>query len=508
MVAAPKRGARLAWSNALTRWRLFPHREREYLAKVAPFAASSLMSAVIGLASLATFTRILAPAQFGNYVALLALVGLLQSAGFLWLQNGVLRSYSKCRDDRAKANLASAARIGFVLAGAGISAIWLVFALLNSRFLPAALWIVGLPSLLIGGWIAIARSWLRVHNRTWRFVTIDMVQSLGGFGLSVLALLLLGAEPALVVAAGTIVGLLAIVFSSDLVRQPFTSAPGARSLLRDLWRYGAPLTLVGFLTSIMAVSDRVLIAALIGPTSAGAYGVGYAIADRAIMLALVPVTFAMKPTIFAAFESGTPQLQVLLNQSGRWLIVIGLPITTTLVCSPGPLVALFAGGGLATQAEVVVPWVAIGSLLGALLSLHFGLAFQLASRTSGMIAVLAPAAILNVGANLLLLPVFGMIAAAWTTVAAYGFALCLAAYLGRRHHRIPFPVKDAMVSAAACIPLAVVLRCAAETSLFGYLLVAGAGAVLYLIVLTSLFWALGALGERDEVADTPPQSLG
>jgi O-antigen/teichoic acid export membrane protein len=186
---------------------------------------------------------------------------------------------------------------------------------------------------------------------------------------------------------------------------------------------------------------------------------------------------------------------------------IGLPITTLLVCSPGPLVALFAGGGLAAEAEAVVPWVAIGSLLGALLSLHFGLAFQLASRTGGMIAVLAPAAILNVVANLLLLPVFGMIAAAWTTVAAYAFALCLSACLGRRHHRIPFPVKDAMISAAACIPLAALLRFAAETSLFGYLLAAGAGAIAYLIALTLLYRLLGSACEHDEVADPPPQRL-
>lgn len=467
------------------------------------------MSAVVGLASLAAFTRILAPAQYGYYVALIALVGLLQSAGFLWLQNGVLRSYSKCRDDRAKADLASAAKIGFVLAGIGMSVVWLAFALLDSRFLPGALWIVGLPALLISGWIAIARSWLRVHNRPWRFVAVDMVQSLGGFGLSILALLSLGAEPALIVAAGAVGGLIAISLSSDLVRQPFTSALGAGSLLRELWRYGAPLTLVGFLTSVMAVSDRVLVAALVGAPAAGAYGVGYAIADRAITLALVPVTFAMKPTIFAAFESGTPlQIHLLLNQSGRWLMAIGLPITTMLVCSPAPLVALFAGGGLAAQAEAVVPWVAIGSLLGALLNLHFGLAFQLASRTGGMIAVLAPAAILNVVANLLLLPVFGMIAAAWTTVAAYAFALCLSACLGRRHHRIPFPVKDAMISVAACIPLALVLRCAAEGSLLEYLLAAGAGAVLYLMALRLLFWLLGSARERDEVADAPPQGLG
>ncbi|WBY09974.1 lipopolysaccharide biosynthesis protein [Sphingomonas sp. 7/4-4] len=463
---------------------------------------------MVGLASLAAFTRLLAPAQFGNYVALLALVGLLQSAGFLWLQNGVLRSYSKCRDDHARADLASAAKVGFVLAGIGISAAWLTLALLDNQFLPRALWVVGLPALLISGWIAIARSWLRVHNQTWRFVAVDIVQSLGGFGLSILALLTLGAEPALVVTAGAIGGLIAISLSSDLVRRPFTSVFGAGSLLGALWRYGAPLTMVGFLTSVMAVSDRLLVAALVGAPSAGAYGVGYAIADRAIMLALVPVTFAMKPTIFAAFESGTPlQIQGLLNQSARWLMSIGLPITTLLVCSPAPLVALFAGGGLAAEAEAVVPWVAIGSLLGALLSLHFGLAFQLASRTGGMIAVLAPAAILNVVANLLLLPVFGMIAAAWTTVAAYAFALCLSAYFGRRHHRIPFPVKDAMISAAACIPLAALLRFAAETSLFGYLLAAGAGAIAYLIALTLLYRLLGSACEQDEVADPPPQRL-
>ncbi|MCG6119535.1 MAG: hypothetical protein MEP44_02710, partial [Blastomonas sp.] len=134
---------------------LLTSREGPSLARIAPFALSSLISASVGLASLAAFTRILAPSQVGQYVALLAFIVLFQSVGFFWLQNGLLRAYSKCRDDVAKAHLVSATKMGFALASAMVSAAWLGFAFFSGRILPIELWLVGLPLLLLGGWTAI-----------------------------------------------------------------------------------------------------------------------------------------------------------------------------------------------------------------------------------------------------------------------------------------------------------------------------------------------------------------
>ena len=74
-----------------------------------------------------------------------------------------------------------------------------------------------------------------------------------------------------------------------------------------------------------------------------------------------------------------------------------------------------------------------------------------------MLLVVGPPALLNVVANLLLLPVFGMRAAAWTTVGCYLIALLLAVAIGRRQIRVPFPPGAAARSLLACVPLGLLL---------------------------------------------------
>jgi hypothetical protein len=85
----------------------------------------------------------------------------------------------------------------------------------------------------------------------------------------------------------------------------------------------------------------------------------------------------------------------------------------------------------------VLPWTGIAALLSCFMSLHFGLAFQIASRTKGMFFAVTPAVALNIVANILLLPVFGVVAAGWSTVAGYSIALLLTIRFGNRHLRVP-----------------------------------------------------------------------
>ncbi|MGH9694256.1 MAG: polysaccharide biosynthesis C-terminal domain-containing protein [Bryobacteraceae bacterium] len=50
-----------------------------------------------------------------------------------------------------------------------------------------------------------------------------------------------------------------------------------------------------------------------------------------------------------------------------------------------------------------------------------------------MLLAVGPAAVLNVASNILLLPIYGMTAAGWSTVLGYAIALLLAIRFGRRY---------------------------------------------------------------------------
>jgi O-antigen/teichoic acid export membrane protein len=250
--------------------------------------------------------------------------------------------------------------------------------------------------------------------------------------------------------------------------------------LREIWAYGAPVTAVSLGYVILAASDRLLIAASLGPAAAGAYAAASGIAGRALSLLLPPIAFAIRPQVFLEFsQRGTEPARQLMYRMSGWLIAVGLPVTVLFVCVPRPLASVIIGDELAGAAAEVLPWTAIGAFMSVFLTLHFAMAFQIARRTQWMILAVAPAAAFNILSNVLLLPRFGIIAAGWSMVASHVIALLLAIRLGSRHFRVPFAYSDAWRTAAACAPLATFLQLEFPGTSSGLTLMLGGGALVY-----------------------------
>ena len=462
-----------------------------------PYAATSVLSALLGVATLVVLTRLLPPAAYGAYAVILTAATLGQSACFQWLQAGVLRFHPGAAGAAGLARLGRAVRAGYLLSAGG-AALACVAAALVAR--PDALAAAaGLAMVLARGWVGVVQAWNRSAARPWRFVAVEAVSGVGALVLAVAGLRARPGDPAMPLLAAAAAALVAFALWPRAER---TAAAGPapahpRPRLAELWAYGAPLAFVSLVSVILAASDRLLIAALLGTTAAGAYSVAAVIADRSVGLLLLSVTLATKPLVFAAYErGGDAAAHGLLARVAAWVMAAGFPAATLLVFAPLPVARLLVGGGMAPQAALVLPWLGVGALCSGLLALHFALAFQIARRTTWMLAAVAPAAILNLLANLVLLPRHGVIAAGWTTLGSYMVATLLAVWLGRRHFVVPFPGGDALRTAAACVPLALFARLAASATLPQAALALGGSALVY----AASAYALDVAGLRTALA--------
>jgi O-antigen/teichoic acid export membrane protein len=419
------------------------------------YALASIAAAVASVAGVILLTRLLAAQGYGLYAAIVGLVMIIQNAGYLALQTSIIRFHARAGGAEGERRLATAVRIAFVVATGAAALVWTVAVdWLGNAGVTPDLELAGLALLVLRGWLSLVQAWNRAERRSWTYLLLEVVQSVGTLLLAVLALRFVpGSAAAALWGAAAATGLAAIL-APRLLWSPIRVS-GTRPLLRDLLGYGAPLTLVFLASAALAVSDRLLIAVHVGAAAAGAYAVAFAIADRAMSLVLLPVPIAAKPILFAAWEDGgEAAARPILERSAKWLIALGFPAATLLVFAPEPIARLLAGGGLAEEASRAVPLLAIGALLSGLLAHHFALAFQLTRHTHRMLAAMGIPAALNLAANLFLIPRFGMLAAAWTTVASYGLALALTIILGRRDLAIPFPLKYTSKVCCWCVPLA------------------------------------------------------
>jgi len=495
--AARGQGLRLS-TLATPRARPAPAAARAPGRAAAPYAACSLASAAVGIAAVALFTRLLPPAGYGTYAVVAAAAMLGQTALFQWLQTSVLRLVPATAPGGLVALDGAVRRGSRAAAGAAVLVALVVLAALPRREAPTVA--LGLLVLLARGRVGIAQNWNRALGRPWRYAAVE---ALNGPGMLLLAVAALRVRPGdvravLLAAAGAAAVSALLVPSGPPQAAPDRAAAPAR--VAELWSYGMPLSLVSLASCVLAASDRLLVAGLLGPAAAGAYAVASVVADRSIGVLLMAVAVATKPMVFAAWErGGAPAAHGLLARVAAWLMALGSPASALLVFAPRPVAGLLAGPGLAPGAAAVLPWVGAGALLSALVALHFGLAFQVARRTPAMVAAIAPAAVLNLAANLVLLPRYGVMAAAWTTLGGYALALAATLLLGRRHFAVPFPWPDAARTLLACVPLAVVARgapAAGGLAPAAWLAAAGAAYLLAALVLDVAGvrrWTLAAL---------------
>ncbi len=104
-----------------------------------------------------------------------------------------------------------------------------------------------------------------------------------------------------------------------------------------------------------------------------------------------------------------------------------------------PLAEVMIGEGLRVQAAAITPWIALSALLFGLTAYYFSQAFTLGRKTKLLLLAMTIPAGANVILNLLLIPRFGVMGAAWATAASFGLGLLSTMALGRRVIPMPIP---------------------------------------------------------------------
>lgn len=222
---------------------------------------------------------------------------------------------------------------------------------------------------------------------------------------------------------GGIVALAASFLGVAVVTSLLTSALALRempvrlSASRPLWgplvRMGAPLAVSGLLVNAYARIDQVIVFQAAGAHDAGLYGAVYRILEQAQFIPL-SLNATMFPMVAAAWAADRARARRLLQLGADYMSVgsVGL-LAFTIVCAR-PSVELIFGESFSDAAP------ALPILMGAFVAISFGylggqgvliLGLQRLAVTTAVAGL-----VVNVVLNLLLVPEYGFLAAAWVTL--------------------------------------------------------------------------------------------
>lgn len=189
---------------------------------------------------------------------------------------------------------------------------------------------------------------------------------------------------------------------------------GSRHLWRPLARVGLPLATAGVLVLAYARIDQILVLEISGAREAGLYAAVYRILEQAHFLPLT-VSMTLLPLVSAAYPADPARVRELLQTTLDYLTVVALPALGVALAASGPAIELLFGSEFADAAP------ALPILMGAFVVICFGYLSGNMVIVLGLqrryVAYALIGLFFNVCLNLLLLPRYGFLAAAWTTLA-------------------------------------------------------------------------------------------
>lgn len=390
---------------------------------------------IINFLALAVYTRLLAPEEFGRYALVLTGVGLADVFLFQWLRLIVDRFLAAQGADFTRFLGGIAIQFGalaVIVASLGLLAAFLWPDPVWQRLLALAV-----PLVIVQAFFELSLIVLKAGLQPGRYGRLLFSKSALALGLgALLAWSGLGASAPLL---GLLVGqMMAFVFFGVVAwRGIHWHWPDAETR-REQLAYGLPLVLTFALAWVISGSDRWLIGWLLGAEAVGQYAASYDLGFQSLTLLLSIINTAAFPLAVRALESGgTEKAREQLRHNGELILAAALGGGVALAVLTPAMIGIFIGDSYRDAGMTLFPWVALAAALSGIKAFHFDIGFHLGKQSRWLVAMTSLAAMVNVLLNLLLIPAFGILGAAWATVLAYGTGMLASALVGHRLFAMP-----------------------------------------------------------------------
>lgn len=459
------------------------------------YLPANIVQGVVGFLSIILFTRLLSAEDFGRYALAFSVMTLAHVAVFSWLEAAMARFWATeppgpglQRHFASLYRAAFALSLSFVLVAGLAVWVWPADPLFK---IALAAGLAGAPARCL---VKLAQERYRAAGEVSKAATLDMAVAIGGLAIGV-GFALTGAGGAAPLLGLGLAPLAALPFILPGELREARGGAFEPARVRGYAMYGYPIAASLALTVVLSSTDRFLLAVYLDEAAVGAYHASYSIANRTLDVLFLWLGSAGQPALVMALErGGVERLREAAREQLSTFLLIGLPAAAGVALVARPLAEVLIGEDLRAAAASVTPWIALSALLFGLTAYYFGQAFTLGKKTKTLLlAMLVPAAA-NVVLNVILVPRYGLMGAAWATAASFALGLLATWWMGRKVMPLPVPW-DSLIRCAVATGLMVmvVARLPPVGGFLELMLDASVGALVY----AAAALTLNAAGVRD-----------
>lgn len=234
------------------------------------------------------------------------------------------------------------------------------------------------------------------------FVALAAVVLIGGFGYYGLIM-------------GNLVAISLMTYICWRSARRLVSHLGKVDLLiwKSLLRASLPFAIIGFALGLSYKFDTILLNIFRGDSETGFYNAAYNLVFSAVLISNV-INTSMYPTLTREFTNNPGELPKIFERMLRYLMIVSLPIAVGGSLLAGPLVDLLYSGSYAQSALAlriviwVIPLMYASEYLGYIVVIH--------NKEIRVARAILVSTAVNISLNLLLVPIYGLLAASVMTV--------------------------------------------------------------------------------------------
>ena len=411
------------------------------------YALASLAVPLVTLVLAPFLTHTLSLADYGVLAVLSTAITLMAGLTQFGLNNAFFRAYSfDYQSSQERVGVLSTVVVLLLLSsipitiGAVLVAPWLAALLFNnlsySDLIRLAALVVLLQNFTVPGF-----SLLRAESRAGLYATLSIIDLLIVLGATVVlvGMLHMGIAGALIAMIAGYTVVVGCTLPSILLRA------GLRLHFEIAWNllsFGLPL--VSNLVAIwfLQLSDRYLLSRFGSLSQTASYTVAYSLGGMLGVVVLSPFSLAWPITMFAVAKR--EDAVDIFRHLFRWYSIVLLFATFgLLLISISALYMLFPPSYYA--AEAVIPIVAVSIMFFGMYS-FITIGISIRRKTWFAVILTTVAALANVGLNMVLIPRYGSIGAAVSTLIAYVLLASSAYIVNQRLYPIPFEIGTFLVA--------------------------------------------------------------
>jgi O-antigen/teichoic acid export membrane protein len=393
--------------------------------------SANILSALLGLLSVFVFTRLFSPHDYGIYLLGVGFASVVSVFLAGWFRNLILSGHA--RDDGTDVR-------GLVMSGYFICCLAAPIAYGLGRLLgldPSAALAAVVLSVAIG-LFELTQDLVRARLMALTVMKATLVRAASVLCLGVVVAFL-GPTGFLLLLSSALAYLLAVLVQSRAAWRG-TIVKFDVSGLSAAARQGLPLTLSLTLLAISSVTDRFMIANLVGAADAGKYVAGLDLVRQTLMMPAMSAAAAFFPlAVQIHAKQGNAAVRSHLAECVELLLSITLPACLGFAVISSHVANVVLGAEFREVAAQTMPIVAVAVIFQVLTQQYLHASFLLAGRNSLYLINTASIIAANLILSYVLVSSDGTVGAAWARLGADAIGFVCALILSRWAFPVPIP---------------------------------------------------------------------